>query len=134
MLKPRAESAHTESKKLVPQIKNYLDENFTEDLNLNNIANIFYISPYHLSHIFKREFEYSPMQYIKSLRLGYAQHLLMTTTLSVNKISEMCGYNNASYFGNLFKKHTLQTPNEFRETAQLKSCDSKETLSGFHVL
>ena len=111
---------------LVLQIKEHMDQYFTADIKLKDIANSFYISTYYLAHIVKRELGYSPIQYIMNLRMGEAQRLLMTTNHSVVRISQLVGYENIGYFSNLFKRYTGMPPNEFRKVSRMYYCESKE--------
>ncbi|MGI6175911.1 MAG: AraC family transcriptional regulator [Christensenellales bacterium] len=111
------ETGSANTRNLVRDIKEYMEKNFMSDITLTDLANHFYISTYYLSHIVKKEMGYSPMQYIMNLRMGKAQHLLMTTDASVVSTAQTAGYENFSYFTQLFKRHTGMTPNEFRKVS-----------------
>jgi len=97
------------------QIKKYIDKNYTEDISLNKIANRLYVSQDYLSHVFKQETGFSPINYLISRRIGEAKKLLLSKNLSIQEISELVGYNNANYFTMLFKKVTGTTPKKFKE-------------------
>lgn len=99
---------------LALRVKSYMDENFTKDLSLHVLSEKFNISPYYLSHIFKSQFNYSPLQYILRKRIGYAQTLLITTDLSIGEIAEKVGYKNQSHFNLLFTKNVGTAPRKYR--------------------
>jgi AraC-like DNA-binding protein len=96
------------------RIKEYIDENYTCDISLNNIANHFYLSPYYISHIFKKEIGLSTINYLISRRIGEAKKLLLTSNATIEEISGKVGYENCNYFSILFKKITGTSPGRFR--------------------
>lgn len=99
---------------LALRVKEFLDEHFTEDLSLHFLSKKFNISPYYLAHLFKKQFNYSPVQYILRRRLGLAQTLLITTNLSVGQIAAQVGYSNPSHFNILFTKNVGIAPRKYR--------------------
>lgn len=99
---------------LLCQIKAYIDEHYSEDISLAQISAHFYISPYYLSHLFKRHFSYSVMQYVIRRRIGEAQSLLMRTRISVTDIAQRTGFSDASHFSKLFMKYVGMSPLEYR--------------------
>lgn len=101
------------------QIKEYIDKNYTKDISLNEIANRIYVSQHYLSHIFKQETGYSPINYLISCRIGEAKKLLLTTDMTILEISTHVGYGNPNYFTMLFKKATGFSPSKFRENTVL---------------
>lgn len=106
--------AVSDSIPLATRVKDYLDEHFTQELSLHFLSKKFNISPYYLAHIFKKQFNYSPVQYILRRRIGYAQTLLITTDLSIGDISKKAGYNNPSHFNLLFTKNVGIAPRKYR--------------------
>jgi YesN/AraC family two-component response regulator len=52
---------------------------------------------------------------IETRKLTEAKNLLTSTNKSISEIGFELGYNEKSYFSNVFKKKTGQTPSEFRE-------------------
>lgn len=56
----------------------------------------------------------SPRQYLISLRLDKARHLLETTTLSVTEIARQCGFSDVAYLGLVFRKRYGMAPLEYQ--------------------
>lgn len=98
------------------QIKEYIDKNYTKDISLNEIASGIYVSQHYLSHVFKQETGYSPINYMINRRIGEAKRLLLTTNMNIFEISTQVGYENPNYFTMLFKKATGLSPTKFRES------------------
>jgi transcriptional regulator GlxA family with amidase domain len=67
---------------------------------------------------FKRRFQQatamSPLDYVHTLRLEEAKQMLEATTLPVEAIAEEVGYQDASFFGRLFKRKVALTPAQYR--------------------
>lgn len=97
------------------RIKNYINAHFKEDLTLQMLADAMRISPYYLSHVFKKRTGYSPMQYVLRRRIGEAQTLLISTEHSITKIAGMVGYSNLSHFNAIFTKHVGLSPSKYRK-------------------
>ncbi len=57
------------------------------------------------------------IEYIQKLRIEKSIHLLYSGDLAIRDISYEVGYNDVSFFYNLFKKHTGKTPGELRQTS-----------------
>lgn len=63
---------------------------------------------------FKRATGMAPMEYVHTLRLEEAKHMLETTSDSVEAIAEAVGYEDASFFGRLFRRKVALTPAQYR--------------------
>lgn len=98
-------------------VKRYIEENFRQELTLNNLANQVYVSPYHLAHVFKEEVGLPPIQYMIQCRIEEAKRLLSHSDLSVREIAAIVGYENANYFNLLFKKIAGKPPGKYRKKA-----------------
>ncbi|MBV7508427.1 AraC family transcriptional regulator [Bacillus sp. sid0103] len=96
------------------EVKKYIEENFRRELTLNDLANIVYVSPYHLAHLFKEEVGLPPIQYLIYCRIEEAKRLLKHSNLSVREIAAIIGYENPNYFNLLFKKMTGNPPGKYR--------------------
>lgn len=103
--------------KVSKNTRDYIDKYYSQDINLSNLAKNLYISKDYLSHIFKSETGFSPMQYLIKRRIEEAKKLLVSSDLSVNKISLTVGYDDPNYFCAMFKKITGFTPLRYRNNA-----------------
>ncbi|MEW9670915.1 AraC family transcriptional regulator [Ammoniphilus sp. 3BR4] len=104
-----------DSYSLAHRVKEFIDKNFTKNINLNDIAEKLHVNPYYLSHVFKKEMNYSPINYLINRRIGEAKRLLVSTDMKVWEIAKIVGYENANYFTLLFKKMTGESPKKFKE-------------------
>lgn len=95
--------------------RDYIRENYAQDLSLNTLASFVFVSPYHLAHIFKEEIGMSPIQFMIKCRIDEAKRMLAETDQSVREIAQHVGYPNANYFNMLFKKITGESPGKFRK-------------------
>lgn len=110
---------------LVRQIKKYIDAHYAEDISLNQLSALFYISPYHLSHLFKKHFDYPLMQYVIRRRVGEAQSLLMSTRISVTDVASQTGFADTSHFSKLFVKYVGMSPTAYRKYRSEKAPPGK---------
>ena len=78
-----------------------------------------YISPSHISHLFKEETGQSPINYLIKCRIEESKNLLVTTQKSIKEIAYSVGYGNISYFNALFKKYTGMTPGTYRSSNKI---------------
>lgn len=85
-------------------VANYIDENFSDEINLDTLCSKFSISKSHLSRQFKASTGFGINEYISLVRIKNAEKLLLTTDYSITKIAELCGFNDSSYFSAVFKK------------------------------
>lgn len=98
------------------QVKNYIDTHFDEQFTLQDISDAIRVSPYHLAHMFKENTGYSPMQYTVRRRLGEAQSMLITTSLSVTEIALSVGFGNPCHFNTMFSKYIGMSPSRYRSS------------------
>ncbi|UZJ79400.1 AraC family transcriptional regulator [Fictibacillus sp. KU28468] len=97
------------------RIKEYIDKHYTRNLSLDDLAEVFFISPYYLSHVFKEDMNLSPIHYLITRRMGEAKRLLVSTNLKIREVAQLVGYDNPNYFTMLFKKFTGESPKKFKE-------------------
>lgn len=83
--------------------------------NIEGLSHELTMSKSCFQHLYKSFFGVSPLTDVILSRIEHAKYLLSTTDISINKISEMCGYNNDIHFMRQFKKQTKLTPMNYRE-------------------
>ena len=99
----------------VLKIQNYIEENYTEDINLQEISNEFYINMYYLSHQFKKVTGYSFKEYVILQRLIKAKELLFHSSKDITNIATECGFNSINHFIRIFKSYYEITPYQYRK-------------------
>jgi len=105
----RTGSAH----RTVQHLLQYIEENYAENIGLNELADMVGLNPTYLSILFKEEVGVSFVKYMTELRVEKAKELL-DAGYRVGEVSDMVGYSNYRYFCDIFKKHEGKTPNEYR--------------------
>ena len=97
--------------KLIVRIINYVNENLTSQICLEQLAKNFYISKYHLQHLFKKHTGIPVMEYIIRKRILKTQ-LLIDEGYKVSNAANMCGFNDYSSFYRAYVKHTGSKPSD----------------------
>ena len=103
-----------ENTNIAENIRDYIEENLSEDITAAIICKRFFISRNYLYKAFKENFGCTPVEYITDCRLEKAKKLLTETKDPVYTICERVGIHNYTYFCNLFKKKLGITPIEYR--------------------
>ncbi|MBD1381531.1 response regulator [Metabacillus arenae] len=100
--------------KLILEVKKYLEDCFNQPIFLDEIANLFHISPPYLSSLFSKKTKMTIFEYITEIRITKAKELLRTTNYKIIEICDQVGYENQRYFNQVFKKQVGTTPSEYR--------------------
>lgn len=95
-------------------IRTYIDENFMNKITLDQLADQFYISKFHLSREFKELYGVTLGNYIQLQRINHAKKLLRFTDKSIEMIASECGIPDTSYFNKVFKKSENVTASRYR--------------------
>ncbi len=93
-----------------------IQQNYTSDIRLDDLAYKYHTSSSYLSRIFKQNIGMNFVDYISRLRVQRAKELLEKTDKSIAEISELSGFVNPSGFTRVFKTHTGVSPLQYRKT------------------
>jgi len=96
----------------------HLMEHFTEPVALPVMAEMASMNPAAFCRYFKQQTGQTLSQFITDLRIRHACDLLLKTNDTVTTISEAAGFENVSYFVQLFRQQRGQTPMAFRQQAR----------------
>lgn len=108
---------HSKDKDLILQITKIIYDNIdNENLTIDFIATQTAISKIQLYRKIKEITKKTPTEFIRSIRLRYAEKQLMTTNKTVQEILYAAGFNNKTYFYREFYKQYNKTPKEYRES------------------
>lgn len=96
------------------KIKNYIDSHYSENITLDILSKLSYVNKFHLVHLFTKQMGISPINYLISKRIEESKNLLTTTNYSIRDISTIVGFSNSSYFSQMFKKFTGDSPRIYK--------------------
>lgn len=92
----------------------YLDEHIDDELSLDTLAEKFYVSKYHIAHIFKDTFGISIHQYIMKKRLALCKEALLSND-SITQVYSSFGFGDYSSFYRAFKKEYGDSPKDYKK-------------------
>lgn len=119
-----SEKAVNKKNMVVEQAKTFIDTHFSEKITQNEIAKAVYLTPGHLSKVFKRQTGVSLNQYINDRRMSMAKELLANSDIDINEVASRSGFGSSSYFITYFRKNTGKTPKEYRH--DFSKCELEE--------
>ena len=99
----------------LPEVLEYLNENFRKNLSQKEIARMIGYNPSSLSRMFSQRCGMSIWQYLNSLRVDCSLNLLKTTDMSITNIAYECGFSSQSSFNRAFLQNTGTAPREHRK-------------------
>ncbi|MFD0679456.1 MULTISPECIES: response regulator transcription factor [unclassified Paenibacillus] len=91
-----------------------IQEKYQSGISLEELANLFCITPEYLSSLFQKELGISFTSFVKEMRVRKAKELLISNKLKAFEVAEQVGYSDAKYFSRVFKEATGHTPGEFQ--------------------
>jgi len=103
------------SNNVVDIAKEYIKNNYSKALSLDEVSFYVNISPYYFSKIFKEGTGENFIEYLTNIRMEKAKELLSTSDYSMKEIGVMVGYSDPNYFSRSFKKNVGVTPTEYKE-------------------
>lgn len=102
-------------KKEIAAVIKYIEENANMDLSLIMLADVVYLNPSYLSHLFRLEMGMTISDYIKDVRITKSKKMLENPKYHIHEVARAAGYDNPSYFTRFFKKVTGMTPQAYRQ-------------------
>lgn len=96
-------------------VKAFIEENFMQEINLSQLADMVSMNSSYLSSIFKKETGMAYSEYLIHCRLQQASKLLVETNLSISEVARQSGYQDARYFSKQFLKQIGLKPSEYRK-------------------
>ena len=106
---------HRNKSEFVGEVANYVHHHISEPIKTDEIADALFISRSRLSTKFKEESGITLTEYIRTMKISEAKHLLAHSDKSLLLISTHLGFSSQSHFCKVFKEVTGLSPTEFRE-------------------
>jgi len=94
----------------------FMTEHCTENLSLEDMAQLTNYSPFHFIKIFKSETGNTPFQYLLDIKINRAKDMLThRKEMTITEICHLCGFNNLSHFTAVFKRKTGVSPSRYKQ-------------------
>lgn len=93
----------------------YIKSHYTQPITLDDLCAVSHVSKQMLIKHFNKAFGMSPLKYIAEYKINCIKPFLTRyPDMSVKEICEEFGFEDQCYFSRLFKKHTGESPTEYR--------------------
>lgn len=107
-------NARNPSDKYIRDAIAFMNNNYHEDLSIEQVAAHVNLNVSYFYKIFKQITGDTPMNFLNSIRINKAKLLLEKSDISIIDICEFVGFNSRQYFTSAFKRHTGLTPREYK--------------------
>lgn len=105
-------------KDLIRHVLHSINKDLSNVPDLADLADECNVSLYHLSHLFKKEMNVSFRQFVYDRRIHEAKRLLISSSMSVESISQRLGYTSSAAFSRSFSNKVSESPLQFRKSKQ----------------
>ncbi len=95
-------------------MRNYIENNYDVDLNLDYLSHTQFVSKYHLLRLFKKYYGLTPRQYLMDKRINKSKEHLKNG-MSVTETCFRVGFESVGSFSTLFKTKTGKSPSAFQK-------------------
>jgi two-component system response regulator YesN len=98
---------------VVAEAKKYILKHFSEQITLNKMASIVFMSPTHFCMLFKNRMGIGFHEFLMKVRMEEAVRLMSSKTIKVYEVAEKVGFKNPRYFSEAFKRFYGVIPTEY---------------------
>ena len=92
----------------------YIEQNYTQGIMVEEIATYIGLSTDYFSRMFKQFTGLTPVEYIKNVRLAKAAELLRQPEVSIAHVAMEVGFEDPGYFSRQFKQVLGMSPSKFQ--------------------
>jgi AraC-like DNA-binding protein len=103
----------------IKKVIKYIHHNYASKIDLRTLSSLANLSPNYFHKVFTQIMNTTPGEYILNVRLNKAKEFLLQTNLTIQQVADSCGFENSSYFSEVFKKANNLSPRDFRKKYSL---------------
>jgi transcriptional regulator GlxA family with amidase domain len=125
---------HTDQK--IRQVEEYLQDNFSRPLSIDELARHVGMSRRNFLRRFKAATGAMPGSYLQMFRVSAARQMLEESLTPVQRIASAVGYDNVTFFRQVFRRYTGVTPAEYRSNfkpTQFVGIEREPEPEGFRI-
>lgn len=100
---------------IVENAIDFIEENYMQDIGVNDVSNSAHLSYSHLSRLFRKYSDETIIHHLNKTRLKKAQQLLLCTDRPIGQIAEEVGFSSKNYFCTIFRKFFSLSPGDYRK-------------------
>ncbi len=104
---------------VVAQLKRYLEENFTAQISIEELAARFHYSACHLNTLFRQNTGITIHSYLLEKRMKLARTLLSTENIQIKDVTYKVGFCDPLYFSRLFRRRFGESPSDFAKKTEI---------------
>lgn len=113
-IEKNSQKVHSSYTKIYPAIE-YINKNYREEINYEELASLCMFSPSHFRKIFVKEMGVPPTAYRENVRCEVAKGMLISDLFTVTEIAEQLGYCDIYHFSKEFKKRVGVSPSLYKK-------------------
>ncbi|WP_322898850.1 helix-turn-helix transcriptional regulator [Arcobacter peruensis] len=95
------------------EIQEFINENFQENISLEDLSKEFNLNPFYIIRLFKSQMNLTPHSYLLNVRINKAKEYLKKG-YSISEVAQESGFFDQSHLHRNFLKIVANTPNEYR--------------------
>jgi hypothetical protein len=100
---------------LIQNTKRFIEENYSERLTLEDIANEVHVNKAYLSRTFKAQTGENLFEYINRLKIKKAKIYIKKYNKKIYEVAQLLGFEDTAYFSRIFKKYEGISPKEYEK-------------------
>jgi len=108
--------ARTRDEARMQRVCDYMHAHLAEEVSLQDLAKVAYVSRFHLIRMFKQTYGETPYHRLTRLRIQRSQRLLATSDTPIIQIALGCGFTNQTHFAAAFRRLVGLSPRAYRQS------------------
>lgn len=113
--KDESAETSTATSRSIQKAAKYIFENYADEISLQTASKVAGMSTTYFSKKFLELTGFGFKEYLTNIRLKHSEEMLSAGKLTITQIALACGFNDANYFGDAFKKRNGCSPRNYRK-------------------